>query len=97
MSIFEKLPVPTDGVAIGYGATEEEHEVVLGGPTVTSFRVGDWLHLAKDDDDVVVGSDQVLVTREWVDSIEERLVFLEGLVNCMSTDLRHVRERQQIK
>jgi hypothetical protein len=75
-----------DSVTIGTGTPKAaEHEVRLGAPTVTSFRVGDWLHVTKDD--------YFVVSREWVDSIEERCVFLEGLVNCMSRDVQSLRER----
>lgn len=73
------------------------NSIAIGGPGVTSFRVSDWLHLTKDDEG---GGEKVLVSREWVattkeklESAEERLVYLEGLVNCMSIDLANLRNR----
>lgn len=73
-------------VAIGAGTHAREGEVVIGGSFATSFRVGDWFHVSKADD-------AVLVPCQWITAIDDRLAFLDGLVNCMSIDIRHLRER----
>ena len=78
---WEERPDMTNfwSVTLGNGARGEANAVVLGGSHVTSLRVGDWLHLSKDER-VDGGNDdeQVLVRRSWIDAVEKRLDYLEG-------------------
>ena len=72
-------------IAFGDGADASHGEIALGGPSHHKLKVGDFLVIKK-------AYKPVIVTEEWVNHVSERLIYLEGLVECMSRDLMNLRD-----
>lgn len=72
------------GNSVYINETRPLTEVTIGGRHITSFKVGDFIHIRKEDN-------VVMVTREWVDQVTERIAYLDGLTERMSRDLETMR------
>jgi|UniRef100_A0A6C0IWP5 hypothetical protein len=78
-------------VSFGHEKAENGEILLNYGDNIHTFRVGDFINIHRGG----IGSNEWLQQiQEKMEAMNERIIYLEGLVQCMSHDLRNMRDNK---
>ena len=80
-----------NSVSFGHEKAENGEILLNYGDNIHTFRVGDFINIHRGG----IGSNEWLQQiQEKMEAMNERIIYLEGLVQCMSHDLRNMRDNK---